>query len=172
LLWLMLEMGENQYLKKELARSSARLQLFSWEHEQGVVDREQDIPLAAKVGQRLSKLSDLDSLLKDAVALIQERFDLYYTQVYLVDTGRRRLVLHVGSGQAGQELLQRSHQLPVNLASIPGTAAVEKRPVIAGDVANSLIYHSNPLLPDTRSEIALLLRRRPLVECGHAQCGP
>jgi GAF domain-containing protein len=96
-------------------------------------------------------------MLKDAAELIRSRFDLYYAQVYLVNPSQTALLLHSGTGTVGAELLNRGHQLPLNTASINGRAAIEKRSVVVADTAASATFKPNPLLPDTRSEMAVPL---------------
>jgi GAF domain-containing protein len=55
-------------------------------------------------------------------------------------------------------LLERHHRLPVNRESMVGAAIITQRPRIALDVGEDAVRFANPLLPNTRSEIALPLR--------------
>jgi GAF domain-containing protein len=96
-------------------------------------------------------------MLKDSCDLIQKEFDLYYVQVYLIDPALTTLQLNAGTGEVGAQLLERGHSLPVNTSSINGRAAFEKRSVVIADTALSATFHPNPLLPDTRSEMAVPL---------------
>ena len=72
--------------------------------EQRVSERTRELTLSGEVGRSLSQERDLDRLLKNAVELIQDNFDLYYTQIYLVDPGGEALVLQSGTGSVGEEL--------------------------------------------------------------------
>ena len=119
--------------------------------------RTRDLELSVEVGRSISQVSALDVLMKNAAEIINSRFDLYYVQVYLVDPSRTSLVLQSGSGEVGEELVRRGHSLPLNSASINGRAAVEKRPILVEDTATSATFRPNPLLPDTRSEMAVPL---------------
>lgn len=125
--------------------------------EERVDERTRELALAAEVGRSLGRVRDLDSLLKEAVELIRARFDLYYTQVYLVGEGDRSLILHAGTGEVGEELRRRGFKLPIDRGSINGSAAYERRPVIIADTEQSGRFRPNPLLPDTASEIAMPL---------------
>jgi len=142
---------------EELTTYSNELQDLSASLEQRVADATQDLALAAEVGQRVSLVQDPDTMLAEAAELIRDRFDLYYTQIYLTDSTGRTLDLRAGTGDAGRTLLQRSHRLAVDLASINGTAATERRAVIVEDSQTSHIHRANPLLPETRSEMAVPL---------------
>ncbi len=125
--------------------------------EQKVSERMRDVQLAAEVSQSISQVKDLDVLLSEAVEMIRSHFNLYYVQVYLVDIVGRSLVLRAGTGSVGQELLSRGHRLALDATSINGKAGMEKRPVLVTDTASSGVHRPNPLLPDTRSEVAVPL---------------
>jgi len=125
--------------------------------EQRVKERTRELTLSADVGRNLSEEHDLDLLLKDAVEKIQSTFDLYYTQIYLTDLAGRELILRSGTGEVGAELMSRRHSLTISLGSINGSAAANKKPVIVEDTATSKLFRPNPLLPDTRSEMAVPL---------------
>ena len=125
--------------------------------EQRVADRTRNLELAAEVGRTVSQVRDLDVMLKDACELILKEFDLYYVQVYLTDPSGSNLKLEAGTGSVGEQLLGRSHSLPLNSGSINGRAAVEKRSVVIADTAQSPTFRPNQLLPDTRGEMAVPL---------------
>jgi len=125
--------------------------------EQRVSIATRDLGLAAEVGRRLSLVRDTDVMLTDAVEMIGERFDLYYTQVYLTDPTGRALILRAGTGEVGQILLRRGHRLPVDMSSLNGITATERRAVIVEDTETSSVHRPNPLLPDTRSEMVVPL---------------
>ncbi len=125
--------------------------------EQRMAERTQALELATQVGQRLSTVRDLDQLLAEAVELIQGSFDLYHVQVYLADPAGRNLALRASTGQAGAELLRRGHVLPIGPGSVNGAAAAQKQAVIVSDTSGSAAFKPNPLLPDTRSEMAVPL---------------
>jgi PAS domain S-box-containing protein len=141
----------------EIQRYNKDLQNLTTGLEQRVAERTRDITLASEIGRRITVVHDLDQLLPQAVELIRDRFNLYYTQVYLVDPGGRSLVMRAGTGEAGAAMLRRGHRLPLDLTSLNGTAAIERQPTIVGDTSRSLIFRPNPLLPDTRSEMSIPL---------------
>ena len=122
-----------------------------------VTERTHGLELAAEVGRSVSQVRDLTSMLREAAETIRSRFDLYYVQVYLTDPAQNTLVLQSGTGTVGVELAARGHRLPINTGSTNGRAAVEKRSVVISDTAASLTFRPNPLLPDTRSEMAVPL---------------
>ena len=125
--------------------------------EERVAERTQSLELAAEVGRSVSQVRDLETMLKDAAEIIRSRFDLYYVQVYLTNPSRTELLLQAGTGTVGAELIGRSHRLPVNTGSINGRAASDKHSVVISDTAASATFRPNPLLPETRSEMAVPL---------------
>lgn len=125
--------------------------------EDQVWQRTNELALSLEVGQRAAAIRDLDELLPTITELIRERFDLYYTQIYFVDALGQNLVVRAGSGTVGRELLARRHNLPVGPGSIVGQAAAEGQAILVSDTETGDIHKPNPLLPETRSEVAVPL---------------
>ena len=125
--------------------------------EQRVAERTHSLELAAEVGRSVSEVRALDVMLKDAAELIRSQFELYYVQIYLTNPSRNTLLLKSGTGTVGAELVGRGHHLPIDSSSINGRAVLEKRPVVISDTTSSATFRPNPLLPDTRSEMAVPL---------------
>ena len=142
----------------DLARTfngmTAQLQETLGGLETRVAERTHDLELAAEVGRAVSQVRALDVMLTDAAELIRKQFDLYYTQIYLINPGKTHLILQSGTGLVGRELLGRSHRLPLDTASINGRAAIEKNAVAVANTLSSSTFRPNPLLPETRSEIS------------------
>jgi GAF domain-containing protein len=120
--------------------------------------RTRELQLASEVGRIITeKVANLHEMLITAAELISARFGLYYTQVYLIDPSGKNLTLQAGTGNVGQELLRIGHHLVVGVNSLYGRAVIEKRPMIITDTKNNPGFLSNPLLPNTRSEMAIPL---------------
>jgi signal transduction histidine kinase/HAMP domain-containing protein len=126
--------------------------------EQRVTDRTHDLELASEVGRTITgRVTDLSEMLSEAVETIRSRFELYYTQVYLIDPSGRNLVLRAGTGDAGSQLLRRGHRLAIASTSLNGRAASDRQPVLVTDTTTNANFLPNPLLPLTRSELAVPL---------------
>jgi PAS domain S-box-containing protein len=125
--------------------------------EQRVAARIHDLQLANQIGQNVAEIRDADQLLAEAVKIIRDDFDLYLAQIYLVEEDEESLLLQAAEGQAANRLLEQRHFLSINTASINGTAVTEKRPVVVSDTAKDPRFRPNPLLPNTRSEMAVPL---------------
>lgn len=149
----------NERLRLEnLRQVNQQLQDARANLEERVAERTYDLELASEVGRTITaRVGNLSQILSESVELIRQRFQLYYTQVYLIDRAGRRLILRAGTGDAGKQLLQNGHQLVLNTESLNGRAALEKRTVIVPDTRSNPNFLPNSLLPDTRSEMAIPL---------------
>lgn len=118
---------------------------------------------AAEVSRSASSILDLDILLPQVVQLIQERFDLYYAGIFLVDQSGTRATLRAGTGEAGRTMLARNHGFELGSASMIAACIEDGKPRIALDVGEEAVRFNNPLLPETHSEMALPLISRDQV---------
>lgn len=148
-----LRLQEVQNAQQSLEQSYQALQ----QAQQQVNARLQEIQLAAQVSRAVAQVRDLNELLADAVETIRQTFDLYYVQVYLINPAQTHLVLQAGTGEVGQQLKMRRHRLPLDQNSINGRAALERTPQVISDTTRSPVFKPNPLLPQTRSEMAVPL---------------
>lgn len=113
--------------------------------------------VAIEISQIINQNLDRHILLEQVVNLTQERFNLYYSGIFLVEKGGQIAVLQAGSGDAGKMMLAKHHSLDVNETSMIGWSIKNKKPRISLDVGSEAVRFKNPDLPLTRSEIALPL---------------
>lgn len=137
--------------------SNEELRQLGQKQENLVRDRTKELELAAQVGNEIARLRDVQELLQKTVDAVRTRFGLYHVQIYLADAAGRTLSLQAGTGVVGRELVGQSHRLPIGPNSINGTAAARKEAIIVTDTRKSPLFRANPLLPDTRSEMAIPL---------------
>lgn len=115
---------------------------------------------STEISRVTTSILTLDELLPQAVDLIRERFDLYYAGIFLVDDSQRWAILRAGTGEAGRVMLARNHRLEVGGGSMIGACVAEGEARITFDTQREAQHRRNPLLPDTRSELALPLLSR------------
>lgn len=125
--------------------------------EKRVTVRKRDLDRAMEVGHTMTQVGNLDEMLDQAVELIRSSFELYYVQVFLLDSGGRNLILRAGTGNIGRALVNQKQRMPIGLSSLVGTAALEKQTIVVANTATSKDYQPNPFLPDTSSEMAMPL---------------
>jgi len=132
-----------------------------------VENRMRLIQTAAETARAVSSILDPRELIQQVVDLIRERFDLYYVGLFLVQESgrltavpRKWAVLQAGTGEAGQTLVKQRHKLEVGEGSMIGQCVATGEARIALDVGEEDARFSNPLLPETCSELALPLISR------------
>ncbi|MBN1136893.1 MAG: PAS domain S-box protein, partial [Anaerolineae bacterium] len=125
-----------------------------------LVHRGTQLVTAAEVSASASTILDPEELMRQAADLIQHYFDLYYVGLFLVDETGEQAVLRAGTGQAGQKMLRAGHRLAVGGESMIGQCVAHAEARIALDVGEEAVRFNNPLLPETRSEMALPLKSR------------
>lgn len=118
------------------------------------------LQVAAEVSRAASAILDPNELAQQVVDLAQQRFGLYYVGLFLVDEAGEMLHLRAGTGSAGHSMLQSGHKLRVGNTSMVGWCFANRQARIALDVGEDAVRFSNPLLPGTRSELALPLISR------------
>jgi GAF domain-containing protein len=130
--------------------------------EQRVADRTRDLErravqlaTAADVGGAAASILEPETLTQQVVGLIRKRFDLYYAGLFLLDEEGRYAVLEAGTDEAGRIMKEQGHRLEVGGSSMVGVACAQRQARIALDVGEEPVRFDNPLLPDTRSEMAL-----------------
>jgi GAF domain-containing protein len=132
--------------------------------EETVARRTRDLELraiqltaAADVGRAAASILELESLSRQVVDLVRDRFDLYYAGLFLLDETGTHAVLQAGSGEAGRIMKEQGHRLEVGGQSMVGAACARREARIALDVGEEPVRFDNPVLPETRSEMALPL---------------
>ena len=116
---------------------------------------------AAEVARDASNLQDIDELLNRTVNLIHDRFGFYHAGIFLLDERNEFAYLRASNSEGGQEMLRQGHRLKVGQTGIVGYATSAGEPRIALDVGRDATHFAHPLLPNTRSEVAL-----PLIVAG------
>ncbi len=111
----------------------------------------------ARVSRNIISILDPDELLQKTVDIICEEFGFYYAGVFLIDEAKEWAILSSGRGEAGEAMITEGHKLKVGGLSMIGAATGRNEALIALDVGDEPVHFKNPLLPLTRSEMALPL---------------
>jgi GAF domain-containing protein/membrane protein implicated in regulation of membrane protease activity len=138
-------------------RMVTRLEALQTTLEQQVQERTKQLTATNEVAKAASSSLDPDELIVRVVNLFPEQFGYYYAAIYLLDPAQRWAELKYATGEAGKVLKQNHHRLEIAGRSMVGSAIREKRPRIAQIASQEKQRFENPLLPYTRSELALPL---------------
>jgi GAF domain-containing protein/HAMP domain-containing protein len=152
-------------LGKAYDQMAEQLQDIIGKLEQRVADRTKELEnqslrlrTSAEIARDAASAHSLIELLDQATSLIQERFGLYHTGIFLLDNNKEFAVLTASPTEAGKQMIANNHKLRVGEVGIVGRVAYTEEPRITLDTGADAVYFDNPFLPKTRSEMALPLK--------------
>ncbi len=142
--------------EEELQLRNRELEELSKSLEQRVADRTKVLSSVAEISTAASTVLVTDKLLQQVADLAKERFDFYHAHIYLLNDVGDALVLTSGAGEVGRQMVAEGRSIPLDREqSLVARAAREKKGVTVNDVTQTSDFLPNPLLPDTRSEMAV-----------------
>lgn len=119
-------------------------------------------------GDRTSPGEEMQALLDLAVRQIAASFDYYQVSLFLVESDSQAAAgrpitgmvaeLKAASGEVGKKLLEQKLRLDLALPGVVSWAINNNQSRIIRDVNAETAYIKEPLLPDTRAELAVPLR--------------
>ncbi len=143
----------NRFLNSESLNNDLSMELET--QRTSLEKRVYQLRTASEITQTTSSILDQQILLQKVADLILERFDLYYVGVFLVDEANEYAVLKYGTGDPGRRMMAAKHKLAVGGYSMIGWATQTRQSRIALDIGEEAVHFDNPMLPETRSELAL-----------------
>ncbi|HXF84681.1 MAG TPA: GAF domain-containing protein [Anaerolineales bacterium] len=125
-------------------------------HEELIAQRAVQLQIVANISNVVSTILDQEKLLQTVVDLTRDQFRLYHAHIYLLNEAGDTLVLAAGAGEVGRQMVAAGHSIPLSREqSLVARAARERQGVTVNDVTQAPDFLPNPLLPDTRSEMAV-----------------
>ena len=124
--------------------------------EEALAKRVRELQAVSEIGTAVAATLEPDALLQKVVNLTKSRFNLYHAHIYLFDKTGTTLNLTAGAGEIGQKMVAQGWQIPLSQEhSLVAHVARTHRGAIANDVRAESHFLSNPLLPETRAELAV-----------------
>ncbi|MBN1217994.1 MAG: PAS domain S-box protein [Anaerolineae bacterium] len=146
-------LGERKYLVESFVDIAQQKRA-----EETLTKRATELETVAQVSTAALNILDTPELLQTVVDLTKERFGLYHAHIYLLDDITSRLVLAAGAGEVGRQMVSEGWNIPLERGqSLVARVARSRQGVIVGDVRSEPDWLPNPLLPETRSELAVPL---------------
>jgi PAS domain S-box-containing protein len=119
--------------------------------------RRRQVEIATKISQDVTMIFDLEDLYERIVTLVKEQLLFYHVQIFRYDSTVDAVILVKGYGQIGKKLFASGHKLKLG-SGVVGTAALTGKSVMAMDVTIDHDFKPNPLLPETRCELAVPIK--------------
>jgi DNA-binding response OmpR family regulator len=147
-----------------LSKVKVFLELYHQRHQlqaanDKLAKRALELETSSQVAQYATSILELGDLLPEVVSLIQAMFNYYFVGLWLVDEGKKKLVLRASQSRDGCRLLEPDYVLPLDTVhNIVISAYQSGEYYLANDVTVDPQYPTTPELPDTRSELVLPLR--------------
>jgi|GEM_PF-3723653 len=115
------------------------------------------VQVSTEISQEIAAATELNELFKRVVTLTKERLGYYHTQLLRYDSAQDAVALINGYGEIGARMQADGHKLPMGKGLI-GTAAASGETVMRPTLAEDLDWQPNPLLPETKGEIAVPIK--------------
>lgn len=129
--------------------------------EQRVAESTSDLQTVIDLNKQVSIILSVEPLLRAVTSLTKDRFGLYHAHIFLLNQAESSLDLAAGAGYVGRQMVSRGHHIPYESPrSLVAKAARSQQSVVVNSTAEASDHLPNPLLPDTRAELAIPLISR------------
>ncbi len=125
--------------------------------EDRVRERTHTLETSAEISQQLTAILDLNELLHYVVNYLQNEFNFYHIDIFLLDDKREKLIATEGVGRTGAKIRRTSSDI-IRLdapQSLVARAARTCEIIIVDNVHEAENWLPHPLLPNTRSEMVI-----------------
>ena len=154
------------HLSRHFRSMVAQLRSLFNSLEQRVASRTRRLQIIASLSEHLNSILTPEELLAEVVKQVKENFGYYHVQLYLLDTssssssfegrGQGVLVAAERMGLADAEMMAPGHSILLNTpTSLVARAARSGKIVTVDNIQEVEDWSANPLLPDTRAEMAV-----------------
>ncbi len=126
--------------------------------EDALQRRNDYLAASSEIGRLVTSTLELNTIFTRTVNLISERFGFYFAAIYIVEETGFTARLQEATGEAGEIMKSQKYSVVVGPSSIIGRVADRGEFILINDTAQEPLFIPNPLLLDTRSQVAIPLR--------------
>jgi transcriptional regulator with GAF, ATPase, and Fis domain len=148
-------MDQSERLAQEQEELDARAEALQ-KANYAMQRRTMHMEAGAEVARTIASIFNLERLLERTVRLVSDSFHFYHTGIFLVDDLGEVAFLKAASSTGGQRMVASGHHLSRGQGLV-GWVLEHREPRIALDVESDERHYAAPMLPNTRSEVALPL---------------
>jgi GAF domain-containing protein/HAMP domain-containing protein len=115
-----------------------------------------ELQSVAEIATQASQSTDIQSMLQTVVDMTKSSYSLYHTHIYLVNNDKTKLELAAGAGEPGRQMVSEKRTIAMDHPrSLVARAARTGQGAISNDVSKEPDFLPNPLLPNTKAEMAI-----------------
>ena len=126
--------------------------------EQALQRRNTYLAASSEIGRLVTSTLDVNTIFTRAVSLISERFGFYFAAIYIIEENGFSARLQEAKGEAGEKMKTQKHSFVVGSPTVVGKVAETGESLVVNNIEQEPLYQPNPLLLDTRAEVAIPLR--------------
>jgi GAF domain-containing protein len=149
---------QQEILARQLTEEQASLERRVDARSIELKKRVSQFEIASRIARDISGEAGLENILTTAANLIRDQFGFYHVGIFLNDPRNEYAVLRAATGEAGKQMLEHRHRLRIGETGMVGYVASRGEVRISLNVFQDNVHYKNPMLPLTRSEVALPLR--------------
>jgi GAF domain-containing protein len=154
---------------ERLQQELKRLQQYTAELEQAESERKQaqkalvrrasQLQIIGEVSRKVSSILNVDELLSYVIKAIQESFDYYHVDIFLIDQDQGYAVFKTSSNPTVEKVWKEQKlRFKLGEEGMIGWAAQSGEPLLANDVTQEPLYLPDKSLPETKSELVVPLK--------------
>ena len=123
-----------------------------------IARRAAELATVSELSAAISNVLELDHLLQSVVDLSQEKFKLYHAHIYVMNERGDALKLAAGAGEPGRQIANENRLIQLESdKSLAARVTRDRRGLLVNNVSLDPDYRAHPLLPLTRSQLAVPL---------------
>jgi|GEM_PF-2622690 len=118
--------------------------------------RAKELQSVAQIATKAAQTTKVLDMLQTVVEDTKSSYDLYHSHIYLLDEEKANLVLAAGAGEPGRQMVSENRTIALDhQRSLVARSARTNQGAISNNVTKEPDFLPHPLLPDTKSEMAI-----------------